>query len=248
MRNVYYAPKMEGYSDTFNHPLFEDEVFIPIQPYLKYYKENHSKHTYWECPAWKKYYKNVYVIFSQVDFEISYEKNTGVISPQSYDHCVFDEGRSSNNFDGPPEFFGRTDNSLPYHGLAIGQLKQHYIFWTDHRKKDDWIEVLDSPSIDAELIRGEFPFSRWFRPTLFAYKFTSEVTTVKRGDPIGLIKFKNESNMLLDYSLERKKVPDDVYRKSITHPRLKMFLPKVSWDLIKSPTKQESKCPFKKFF
>ena len=46
MKNIYYAPKMEGYVDEYYHPLFENEVYLPVKPYLQYYKDYHSKHTY----------------------------------------------------------------------------------------------------------------------------------------------------------------------------------------------------------
>ena len=56
MKKIYYAPFMEGYQFGWEHPLFEEEVYIPIQPYLTYYKKYHEKHTYWKCPAWKHYW------------------------------------------------------------------------------------------------------------------------------------------------------------------------------------------------
>ena len=92
MKKIYYAPFMEGYQFGWEHPLFEEEVYIPIQPYLSYYKEYHEKHTYWKCPAWKHYWKNAFVIFSQMDMTITYDKNTGVVDQWSYDFINVDEG------------------------------------------------------------------------------------------------------------------------------------------------------------
>lgn len=249
MKKIYYAPKMEGYSNEYYHPLFEDEVYLPIKPYLQYYKEYHSKHTYWECPAWKEYYKNSFVIFSQIDIEIVYDKNSGVIERDSYKYCIFDEGNDVPMIsDFPYDLNPNSKVNLPFNGCAVGQIKQHYIFWTNYSNL--WVEILSPPDImrthGMELITAEYPFSRWHRPLLCAYKFHNEKTLIKRGTPIGVIKFRNTKNHNDKFLLERKDASDTIKRKSLNHALLKKFLPNQSWDLIKDDT--ESKCPFKRFW
>jgi hypothetical protein len=245
MKSVFFAPKMDGYNAPYDHPLFEEEVYINPVPYLEYYKEHHILHDYWKCPAWQKSFKNAYVFFSQLDMEIQYDKNTGVIENNSFKYCTFDEGNPpgmhQSSFDGPPVH----RPPAPYNGIAIGQVKQQLIFWPDDDSKNIWLEILPTPDNfgkhGIELIGGEFPFSRWFRPSLFAYKFHNESTVIKRGEPLGVIRFKNLDDYLEDIKLERQDIPEKLMRKSLNHSLLKLFLPNKSWGLIKdSPSK---KCP-----
>jgi hypothetical protein len=257
MRTIYYAPKIENSGPKgFEHPLLEDEIFIPIKPYLTYYKEHHEKHVYWECPAWKKYYKNSFVIFSQSNIEVKFSKEDGVVDPETYVHMNIDGGFAINDMN----LFGRSmlgeDPSTmgvihkplrpPYHGLIIGQLHQHYFFWTEPQVKTLWIEILPTtiPIPGAELVSAEYPVGRWMRPTICAYKF-NEPTIIKRGDPIGILRFRNSRKYDENFRLERKDIPQNVMRKAYNHSILKKFLPKKSWDFIKDEPK-ESKCPFSK--
>lgn len=258
MKTIYYSPKIQNSgSKPYEHPLLEEEIFVPIKPYLVYYKEYHEKHVYWQCPAWKKYYKNCFVIFSQSDIMVKFEKETGIVDPETYLYMDIDEGFAINDIN----IFGRnmvgTDPMqmqhaqppplIPYHGLIIGQLHQHYVFWTEPQIKTLWVEIL--PSImspkSSELITAEYPVGRWLRPMICAYKF-SENTHIKRGDPIGIVKFKNSNNYDEDYRMVRREIPSNIMKKSYNHSILKKFLPNQSWEFIKNDHK--SKCPFSKFW
>ena len=150
MKKIYYAPFMEGYQFGWEHPLFEEEVYIPIQPYLTYYKKYHEKHTYWKCPAWKHYWKNAFVIFSQMDMTITYDKDTGVVDQWSYDFINVDEGKS------PPTLM---KPSTPYNGVLVGQMHQHFVFWSKEKTRDTWVEIVSPPSFaekGIEIISAEY--------------------------------------------------------------------------------------------
>lgn len=246
MKRMYYAPKIDNYNDPYNHPLLEEVAFIPPVKFLKYFAQDHNLHTYWKCPAWKKYYQNTFVFFSQIDIFINYDSKSGIIDQESFKYCSFDEGVDPKNklFTGelPPEH----PPKMPFNGKIIGQILQHYVFWPEKLNSDIWVEILPLPTLMSthkiELIGGEFPASRWFRPCLFAFKFHENQTIIKRGDPLGLIKFRNLDNYLEDISIERKTIPDEVSRKSWNHGFLKIFLPNQSWSLIKNkPTKKSFK-------
>lgn len=247
MKTVFFAPKMEGYSMPFDHPLFEDEVYLQPIPYLEYYKEQHVKHDYWKCPAWQKSFKNAYVFFSQIDMEVTYDKETGIVDNEAFKYFTFDEGNPPGmqnfSFDGPPVH----RPPAPFNGVAIGQTKQQLVFWSKDNSKSIWLEILPVPDFirkhGAELIGGEFPFSRWFRPALFAFKFHQEKTIIRRGEPLGIVRFKNLNNYLEDITLEKTDIPEKIIRKSLNHSLLKLFLPNKSWGLIKEEPKK--KCPFK---
>ena len=234
MKKIYYAPFMEGYQFGWEHPLFEEEVYIPIQSYLSYYKEYHEKHTYWKCPAWKHYWKNSFVIFSQMDMTITYDKNTGVVDQWSYDFINVDEGKSPPTLMKPP---------TPYNKVLVGQMHQHFTFWSKEKTKDIWVEIVSPPSFaekGIEIISAEYPFNRWPRMILSACKFNNEVTNISRGEPIGVIRFRSYDTT---FSLERKDAPDKLRVKSHNLARVKNFLPNKSWEIIK-----ENKCPMKKFW
>ena len=249
MKKVYFQPRMDGYNMPYDHPLFDEEVYIPPVPYLEFVKKEHEKHTYWKCPAWQQYHKNSYVFFTQLDIEVNYNKQTGVVTDSSYNFFTFDEaaGAREIHFNQPVEH----QPPNPYHGIAVGQSNQHMIFWPEHKKnKNMWLEILPLPTTlsthGAELIGGEYPFGRWFRPSLFAFRFHNEVTKWRRGDPLGIIKFKNTDNYSEDIKLERKEIPEEIAKRSHSHSFLKIFLPKKSWTLIKDD--KPSKCPFWRFW
>ena len=234
MKKIYYAPFMEGYQFGWEHPLFEEEVYIPIQPYLSYYKEYHEKHTYWKCPAWKHYWKNAFVIFSQMDMTITYDKNTGVVDQWSYDFINVDEGKSPPTLMKPP---------TPYNKVLVGQMHQHFTFWSKEKTKDIWVEIVSPPSFaekGIEIISAEYPFNRWPRMILSACRFNNEVTNILRGEPIGIVRFRSYDTA---FSLERKDAPDKLRVKSHNLARVKNFLPGKSWEIVK-----ENKCPMRKFW
>lgn len=250
MKTIYYTPVMDTYRDMYYHPLFEDEVYIAPQKFLSYYKEEHIKHTYWKCHAWKNYYKNVYVIFSQQDITVKYDKESGIVDECSFKYFDFDEGTRGGGLPNVPIIVDMDRrHERVYSGLAVGQLNEHLFLWTKSKNKNLWVETLPPPNTiekGMEMIIAEYPFSRWTRPLTFAYKFKNEDTKISRGEPIGLIKIKNFNSAEDSFSLEREDPPERLKTKSFNHATLKSFLPGKSWELIKDNT--VSKCPFKNFF
>jgi hypothetical protein len=251
MKTVFYAPKIDNYQLPFDHPLLDEVAYIQPVPFLTYFKDSYAQHTYAKCPAWKTSFKNSYVFFSQMDAEIVYNKETGVVNDDSFNFCSFDEAKGLIHEIMP---FGPRRGQKeppPYYGVAVGQLSQHLIFWPkDETVKNMWLEIQPIPDMirthNAELIGGEFPFSRWFRPSLFAFKFHDEKTVFKRGDPLGIIKFKNLDDYLEDIELIRADPDNKMIQRSENHTRLKNYLPNKSWNLIKDAP--ASLCPFKKFW
>lgn len=249
MKTVYFAPKIDGYPQPYDHPLLDDVAYISPVPFLTYFKDRHSDHTYSKCPAWRSSFKNSYVFFSQMDIEINYNKETGVVDNASFEYCSFDEAKGLIHELMPfGSQRGGPKSPPPYYGVAIGQINQPIIFWPkDEKFKNMWLEIQPIPDMikthNAELITGEFPFSRWNRPSLFAFKFYNEKTVFRRGDPLGIIRFKNLDNYVEDIVLEKIDPSDKIIRKFESHGRLKNFLPNKSWGLIKdAPT---TRCPVK---
>ena len=247
MKKVFYAPRIDNFNQPFDHPVLDKVCYIEPVPFLEYYKDSHKKHTYWKCPAWKNYHKNSYVFFSQFDMEVTYNKSTGILEEEAFKYFSFDEAAGAQEefyaFNRPKE----EPPQNPYNGVAVGQTNQHIVFWPEKEKYQNmWLEILPMPEMisthNVELISGEYPFSRWFRPSLFAFKFYNETTIFKRGEPLGIIKFKNLDNYSENILLERKDIPNAIEKRSHMHSFLKIFLPNKSWSLIKDAPKR--KCPF----
>tara|TARA_A100001234_G_scaffold21818_1_gene17297 strand:+ start:70 stop:579 length:510 start_codon:yes stop_codon:yes gene_type:complete len=169
-----------------------------------------------------------------MDMTITYDKNTGVVDQWSYDFINVDEGKSPPTLMKPP---------TPYNGVLVGQMHQHFVFWSKEKTRDTWVEIVSPPSFaekGIEIISAEYPFNRWPRMILSACKFNNEVTNISRGEPIGVIRFRSYDTT---FSLERKDAPDKLRVKSHNLARVKNFLPNKSWEIIK-----ENKCPMKKFW
>ncbi len=233
MKKIYYAPFMEASPQMgWYHPLFEEEVYIPIQPYLSYYK-HYQLHSYWRCPAWQHYWKSAFVIFSQMDIRIEYDKATGVVTKDSFRYIGLDEGV-------PPKEIDGRGIPKPYHGVVVGQIHQYHTLWSESRNKDLWVEIVSPPNFaekGIEIITAEFPI-RWPRPMVSACRFNNAVTEISRGEPIGILRFKNFKNPNDSFSLTRKEAPDRMKIKSHNLAKVKDFLPGKSWEVV------ERKCPF----
>ena len=171
-----------------------------------------------------------------MDMEIKYNKTTGVVDQNTYMHINVDEGS-------PETVMLRPGPTPPYNGILVGQIHQHFTFWSKERTKDIWVEIVASPNFankGIEIISAEYPFNRWPRMILSACRFNNEVTKISRGEPIGILRFKSYDNTV---SLERKQAPDRLKIKSHNLARVKDFLPGKSWEIVK-----ENKCPMKKFW
>ena len=142
-----------------------------------------------------------------------------------------------------PNVMMRPGPTTPYNGVLVGQIHQHFVFWSKERTKDIWVEIVAPPNFankGIEIISAEYPFNRWPRMLLSACRFNNEVTNISRGEPIGILRFKSSDTI---FSLERKQAPDRLRAKSYNLAHVKDFLPNKSWEIIK-----ENKCPMRKFW
>ena len=259
---VYYSPCyhlpvgfVKNYSeeqntkskDIWDHPLHMDGVWIPPQRVLEYEKDRHEGHTYWECPAWKSYWNNSWVVFSQLDLSIEWNKETGQITKTSFktdqfrDYILLNEGKLlGNGFSADTARMG-----CPYEGNLVFQMPQLLFMWLPNKNRNVWLELSAYPALfhktGLEFISVEYPFSRWYKAANPAFKAHATKFTIKRGDPLYVMRFKGAKNNV--YNLERwhePEPPEEIQIRSNQHAALKQWVKKVTWNLI-----SKDECPFK---
>lgn len=260
---IFYSPcyhppgdnldQPEGPTSIWAHPLHSDLVFKAPRKMLEYQEEDHIKHTYWDCPAWKSYWSNTWVVFNQLDVEIEYEKSSGSITSSNF---RFDRiNQSIMIAEGKLNTQGLRQNSsdigMPYNGNLVFQLPQLLLFWLPNKDPNVWVEVLPYPSLfhetGLELISVEYPFSRWHKPVNPAFKAHSSKFKLRRGQPIYMVRFKSNKNNTYDLrQWQDPEPPEWIINKANKQAKLKRWLRNSSWDFIKDD--KESKCPFKKFW
>ena len=233
-------------ANIWDHPLHQESVFIPPQRVLDYEQGMHEAHTYWECPAWKSYWNNTWVVFSQLDLEVEYNKDTGRVTKTSFavqsfrDHILINEGSLiDKNFHWDSSAMG-----CPYKGNLVFQMPQLLFMWLPNKDRNVWVELAAYPSLfhktGLEFISVEYPFSRWYKAANPAFKAHGSKFKIKRGDPLYTMRFKGGKNNA--YTLKRWKDPEPpewLKIRSNQHAALKQWVKKVSWNLIKS----DKECP-----
>ena len=137
---IYYAPCYHapvGYieqnpldnTDIWDHPLHSEHAFIPPMRMTDYEKGKHEGHSYFDCPAWKSYWANSWVVFNQVDLEIEYDKQSGMIQKTNFqharfrDHILINEGKI---MEGGGQVWSSSYIGTPYKGNLVFQMPQIY--------------------------------------------------------------------------------------------------------------------------
>jgi len=261
---IYYAPcyhppvgyiEQDPRSNTciWDHPLHSEHAFIPPQRALEYSAEDHKGHSYDECPAWRSYWANTWIVFSQTDLQIEYEKETGLITKTSFgtkpfrDYITLNEGKIYDN----GTIWSSSYMGCQYVGNLVFQLPQLLFMWLPNNERNIWIELSAYPTLfhetGLEFISVEYPIGRWHRPANAAFKAHGSKIKIKRGQPLYTMRFRGGKNNA--YNLRRWEEPlppKDLQVRLNQHQALKQWVPGVSWNLFRKD--EESKCPFYKFW
>ena len=221
---LYYSPYFEGSQSVWEHPLHQDVVYIPPQRVLEYDKKLHEEHIYWDCPAWKNYWNNSWVVFNQIDFKFEWDKTLGKITKKSFGEPKTDYIR--------PEQIKNGD------GLVFG-LPQQLLIWLPNKEKNIWIEMIPYTRLfhqtGLEYLSSEFPLSRWHKQLAPRFKAHATTISLKRGDPLYVIRFKGGDN----YSLQRWKdidPPEWLRVKFHQHNSLDYWVKDAAWNLFRRDT------------
>lgn len=236
--------------DIWDHPLHNEGVFIPPRRALEYEQERHENRSYQECPAWKSYWAQSFVVFNQIDLKMTFKKESGLITDTNFPLHEFNKYVLIN--EGSTRGFNSEQIDSPYRGNLVFQLSQSMFMWTDKKLRNIWVELSPWPSLyhdtGLEFINAEFPFSRWHRPVNAAFKAHAPNIDLKRGQPLYVMRFRGGKNNA--YDLRRWKdfggPPDTLKRRLNQHQSLKQWVKGVSWGLINKDEPQK-KCPFNPF-
>jgi len=233
-----------------DHPLHSEHAFIPPQRVLEYSAEEHKGHSYDECPAWRSYWSNTWVVFSQTDLIIEYDKETGIIQATNFkgknfrDHITINEGKIYE--DGV--LWNSSYIGTGYKGNLVFQMPQLLFMWLPKKERNIWIELNAWPSTyhetGLEFISVEYPIGRWHRPANPAFKAHGSKIKIKRGQPLYTMRFRGGKNNA--YNLQRwneAKPPKDMRIRLNQHQAFKQWVPGASWNLFKKD--EPSKCPMK---
>ena len=259
---IYYAPCYHapvGYieqnpldnTDIWDHPLHSEHAFIPPMRMTDYEKGKHEGHSYYDCPAWKSYWANSWVVFNQVDLEIEYDKESGMIQKTNFqnarfrDHILINEGKI---MEGGGQVWSSTYIGTPYKGNLVFQMPQLLFMWLPKKEKNIWCELAAHPETfhetGLEYIANEYPFSRWMRPANAAFKAHGSKFKLKRGAPLYTIRFRGGKNNAYSFQrYEKPHPPKELQVRLNQHQALKQWQPGISWNLFKKD--EESKCPYK---
>lgn len=153
------------------------------------------------CPAFRDYYKNVYVIKSPIDLTLMYNQQSRMLHILPQGQQFFDE------------IIRHRGNTIGVSDPFLMSIGLNYLFIAD---SDCEIELLPafmhkSNFVDStRLIVGCFNIHKWYRPVEVAFEFKDGIDTIKikRGDPLAYIKFITPTNKKV--SLEYKNFGEDI--------------------------------------
>ena len=232
-------------TNIWDHPLHSEHAFIPPKRVLEYEEERHNRHSYWECPAWKSYWANSWVVFNQMDLEVEWEKESGFITQQSFrpsrfqDYMMINEGKLR----GEGGNYNSTQIGLSYVGNLVFQLPQLLFLWLPNKERNIWVELCAYPmtfhDTGLEFISVEYPFSRWHKATNAAFKAHATKFKLKRGDPMYVMRFRGGKNSAYDLKKWHEAEPPDWLKiKANQHSAVKQWIKGISWNLIKKDERE----------
>lgn len=180
--------------------LYEPE---PVLPYVSKTRAFGDFGHYIQCPAFRDYYKNVYMIRSPISITITYDRNDNSlrITPQDqkfYDKYIVPRGKQRGSDD-------------PF----LMSLSTHYLFLADKKCLIEQLPVTYHESDVAPKIRlilGTFDISQWYRPVEFAFEMLDDTNplVIKRGDPLFYVRFVTDGKVSLEH-----KEPDNETKDAV---------------------------------
>lgn len=197
---------------------------------------------YFLCPAFQDYYKNTYVIYSPVDIDLEYDKESGYLKiskgQEFYDNYVVFRNVKIN------------DANPPLISLAF-----KYMFIAD---KSCMVEQLPAALHDNKvannirLIPGTFNISKWYRPVEIAFEIAnvSQTISIKRGDPLCYVRFIPTDKSKINFVY--KELTSDLLEVVDRCVKVKLINPKIALDTLYVMAEKlrnslwfnKKKCPF----
>jgi hypothetical protein len=213
----------------------------PVLPYIvANRKVVDPNEAYISCPAFLDYYKNIYLVRSPVDIQITYTSDTNGLRIAPQDQYFYDK------------FIKHRGNPSVKENPFLMSFLFYYLYIADDECMVEQLPVTFHDNAVASKIRvisGTFDISKWFRPVEFSFEFLNkdEPLVIKRGDPLYYIRFVPKDNSKV--RLEKKKLSEEVFNATNSCTSLKFGLPrqpfKILYELAKRvKPKLSKKCPF----
>lgn len=197
-------------------------------------EETDVNYEHFNCPAFKAWNKNTWVVNQPFDMSFIFNSADGTIK-----HLP--TGESGKNY----FVIHQSYKIVKYPEI---QFKYFFLFWTT--MSNIWIDIYPHPEasrIGLDLIPGTFPISNWIRPVSFAFKLRTPDLQInmKKDQPLYYIKFIDKNNYERKINLEEsEKVPDNILSRYYKESNIKAYSPMNSWKFIKNRL-FNNKCPFK---
>ena len=208
---------------------FPDDYFEHPIPALKSIDKSY---TFSQCPAWKEYFKNTWILNQSFPLQFQYiHEDKYIVSNLSQEQ--FDKFFLINDW--------WQDGKHP-----VVEFGYSFCFWTEDR--DVWVEQFPIPEMTRsglEIIPGSFPISVWERPLKIAFKVLDydKKIIIDKGAPLCYVRFSSKKTRDVKFTLEKKSIPKKVLKNQLQHLRLKFWHKNYSWELIEKRLNKESKCP-----
>lgn len=188
MTTIYWSPWADE-AHWGDLTFYEPE---PVLPYIAKTRSSGDLGHYIQCPAFRDYYKNMYMVRSPISITISYDRKTDSlqITPQDqkfYDNYIRPRGRQ------------RGSNDPFLMSIAV-----QYLFLADAKCFIEQLPVTyheASVASKIRLIPGTFDISQWYRPVEFAFEILDDTNplAIKRGDPLFYVRFVTDDKVSLKY-------------------------------------------------
>jgi len=223
---IGYIPWFEKSKLTYGHgPLnyygWYELANSPILPKLDIWKT--GSQGFLQCPAFKRYVDQIWMITSYVDVTMKWDKKHKVLNsnlPQMAHEamCKVHWG----DFD--------PDKDHP-----IVALNTSTVFLSD---EDVWIEFVPPYyHLDPKwrLMPGSFNICNWQRPVIPTFEMLENEITIKRGQPLAYIRFRSKDPQAV-YILEKMARTDDIEHLVNSSVSLKNYMPNISWSIVTGNT------------
>ena len=203
--NYVVGGSEKAFADETELDFWADDYFEPPTPALKDYP---TTYRHYQCPAFKEYYKNTWVMRQSFPLGMIYKSTEQKIETNI----------SQDNFDA---YFMLGNGWLDGEHPEV-QFKQGYCFWTEDT--DVWLEQFQHPDLarlGLDTVSGAFPISVWQRPINlgFTIKTYDQHIWLEKGSPLCYVRFSSQRTRDVKFTLEKRSIPKDCLLYTSPSPR-----------------------------
>jgi hypothetical protein len=211
---------------------------LAIEPRkLDTWDNSHSGFT--KCPAFSTYISNTYMIFSNIDVELTWDNTNKVLNSNLPQHAY------------------NTHINLHYQDFVpdvdppIVALMSSILFVADQPVVMEMTPPYNHIDPAWRMMPGSFNIYNWFRPVIPTFEMLHTKVSIKRGQPLMYIRFKTE-NFKDNVVLERMERTNELEHLVNSCLSVKTYQPSLSWRIANSfnpirPRKLLKSCPLKKW-